>query len=75
MAPSLLNNEEHVDAPLNVALGLLQVPGKGLSGLVHAQLGTRLDKRPQCSSWSTRPLSQQQARADSSLLHTLAVGN
>lgn len=43
--------------------GLPQVDGKGLSGLVHAQLGARLDKRFQCSSWGSRPLSQQQARA------------
>lgn len=38
----------------------VQVEGKGLGGLVKAQLGQQLDKRPQCSSWSTRPLTSEQ---------------
>ncbi len=37
-----------------------QVEGKGLAGLVEAQLGQRLDKRLQCSSWSKRPLQPDQ---------------
>lgn len=34
--------------------------GKGLAGLVEAQLGRELDKRLQCSAWSQRPLHPDQ---------------
>ncbi len=40
--------------------GIAKVEGKGLAGLVDAQLGQRLDKRLQCSSWSQRPLQPDQ---------------
>ncbi|BDA45672.1 probable exonuclease mut-7 homolog at N-terminal half [Coccomyxa sp. Obi] len=40
--------------------GIAKVEGKGLAGLVEAQLGQRLDKRLQCSSWSKRPLHPDQ---------------
>ena len=38
----------------------MQVVGKGLSALTEAQLGLPLDKTLQCSSWSSRPLTQAQ---------------
>jgi len=34
--------------------------GPGLNGLVHSLLGKALDKRQQCSSWGSRPLTPQQ---------------
>ena len=45
---------------LRCAFSKVQVEGKGLAGLVEAQLGQRLDKRLQCSSWSKRPLQPDQ---------------
>lgn len=38
----------------------LQIHSTGLSALVEAQLGVPLDKFLQCSSWASRPLSQEQ---------------
>ena len=40
----------------------LQDAGRGLSGIVEAQLGISLDKSLQCSSWGTRPLSPEQLK-------------
>ena len=37
-----------------------QETGTGLSGIVEGQLGMRLDKGLQCSSWGLRPLSPEQ---------------
>ena len=37
-----------------------QETGRGLSGIVEGQLGMRLDKGLQCSSWALRPLSPEQ---------------
>jgi hypothetical protein len=50
---------------------MAQVHGRGLAGLVQAQLGLPLDKGLQCSAWSRRPLSQDQiqyAAADAAVL-------
>ena len=40
--------------------GIAKVEGKGLAGLVEAQVSQRLDKRLQCSKWSRRPLQPEQ---------------
>lgn len=40
--------------------GIAKVEGKGLAGLVEAQLSQRLIKRLQCSNWSQRPIQPEQ---------------
>ena len=38
----------------------MQTKGPGLNGLVEGALGQTLDKKLQCSSWGSRPLTVQQ---------------
>ncbi|CAL5220190.1 g2162 [Coccomyxa viridis] len=50
----------HRQLSASSAPGIGKDAGRGLSGIVEAQLGLSLDKSLQCSSWGSRPLGPEQ---------------